>query len=56
MNYLKSIASRLIREEDGPTTVEYAIMLGLIVLICVASIRVIGTTANGVFETVSEGF
>ena len=55
MKYLKTIAQRLLREEDGPTAVEYAIMLALIVLVCIASIIAIGQSAEGVFDAVANG-
>ncbi|MDB2687245.1 Flp family type IVb pilin [Mariniblastus sp.] len=56
MKYLKTIAQRFIRDEDGPTAVEYAIMLALIVLVCIASVIAIGQSAEGVFEAVADGF
>jgi len=56
MKDLKTIAVRLIREEDGPTAVEYAIMLALIVIVCVASVIRIGESASGVFESISNAF
>ena len=56
MKYLKTIAQRLLREEDGPTAVEYAIMLALIVLVCIAAISAVGQSANGTFEFISEAF
>ena len=50
------IASRIVskaigflKSEDGPTTVEYSIMLGLIVVTCVVAIQTIGTDTNSVF-------
>ena len=36
--------------EDGPTAVEYAIMLGLILVACIAAIVTLGSNANGVFS------
>ncbi len=33
---------RLIREEDGPTAVEYAVMLAMILMICIGSIALLG--------------
>jgi pilus assembly protein Flp/PilA len=39
--------------EEGPTTVEYAIMLGLIVLACFAAVSAVGTTSSTVFRTVT---
>ena len=56
MNYLKSVVSNFIKQEDGPTAVEYAVMLALIVLVCIAAIVSVGESARGVFEAVSTGF
>lgn len=41
--------------EDGPTATEYAVMLALVIIICIAGITLLGETVNGVFNTVSEG-
>jgi pilus assembly protein Flp/PilA len=46
-------ASDFLRNEDGPTAVEYAVMLALIVVVCVAAVGAIGTSANKVFGNVS---
>jgi len=35
--------------EDGPTAVEYAVMLALIIMVCVLAITGLGTNANKVF-------
>lgn len=43
-----------LKEEDGPTTVEYALMLALIVLAAVAGIWALGTSVSSVFENISE--
>jgi pilus assembly protein Flp/PilA len=40
---------RFLRSQDGPTAVEYAVMLALIVIICLASIQLVGGNANQVF-------
>ena len=45
---------RLFRSEDGPTAVEYAVMLALIVIVCLSAIRLIGTNANTQFQRVSQ--
>jgi len=42
-----------LKNEDGPTAVEYAIMLALIVIVCLASIQAIGTNANKKFQLIS---
>jgi pilus assembly protein Flp/PilA len=38
--------------EDGPTAVEYAVMLALIVVVCLAAVRTIGSRANSKFTAV----
>lgn len=39
--------------EDGPTAVEYAVMLALIIIVCLVAIGQIGTNANATFSTVA---
>ena len=43
----------LVRDEDGPTAVEYAVMLALIVIVCLTAIQSIGTNARTQFQKVS---
>lgn len=53
---MKNIAQKLRRflgSEDGPTAVEYAVMLALIVIVCLTAIRTIGTNARTTFQNVS---
>ena len=47
---------RLLVSEDGPTAVEYAVMLALIVLVCIAAIRTVGTNTSGTFSNMAKGF
>jgi pilus assembly protein Flp/PilA len=50
---MRSFASKLRRflvSEDGPTAVEYAVMLALIVIVCLTAISTIGTNANTTFD------
>jgi len=49
----KSIVS-FVKKEDGPTAVEYAVMLALIVVVCIAAISAIGKNANQTFSRVSS--
>jgi pilus assembly protein Flp/PilA len=46
VNFLKS--------EDGPTAVEYAVMLALIIVVCLAAIQILGSNANKAFSTVGQ--
>ena len=46
MRKLTQAAIRFVKKEDGPTAVEYAIMLALIVTICIGVITTIGSNGN----------
>jgi pilus assembly protein Flp/PilA len=39
-------------KEDGPTAVEYAVMLALIIVVCIAAITTLGKNANATFTSV----
>jgi pilus assembly protein Flp/PilA len=41
-------------KEDGPTAVEYAVMLALIIVVCIAAITTLGQNAQGTFTTVGN--
>ncbi|MBY0525171.1 MAG: Flp family type IVb pilin [Gemmataceae bacterium] len=43
-----------LKKEDGPTAVEYAVMLALIIVVCLAAITSIGSKANLTFQTVGD--
>jgi pilus assembly protein Flp/PilA len=45
---------RFAGSEDGPTAVEYAVMLALIVVVCLAAIRAVGTNAKATFQNVAN--
>ena len=45
---------RFLTSEDGPTAVEYAVMLALIIIVCLTAISSIGTNANTTFSTVAD--
>ena len=42
-----------LRSEDGPTAVEYAVMLALIIVVCITAITALGTNANKIFSNVA---
>ena len=53
---MKSFAKKVQRflvSEDGPTAVEYAVMLALIIIVCLTAIRAIGQQAAGTFQSVA---
>lgn len=45
---------KFLKSEDGPTAVEYAVMLALIVIVCLTAIQAIGTNANVTFNSVAS--
>ena len=54
---MKSLAQKVQRflvSEDGPTAVEYAVMLSLIVVVCLTAISAVGTNASSTFNKVSN--
>ncbi|OUT58164.1 Flp/Fap pilin component [Stieleria bergensis] len=50
--FAKSVVEFL-KEEDGPTAVEYAVMLALIIVVCLGTITQLGTAVEENFETVT---
>ena len=49
----KSLVSFL-KAEDGPTAVEYAVMLALIIVVCIAAVTTLGGNANSTFSFVGS--
>jgi pilus assembly protein Flp/PilA len=50
---LKNVVTFL-KREDGPTAVEYAVMLALIVVVCIAAVTAIGSASNQTFSSVGS--
>jgi pilus assembly protein Flp/PilA len=54
---MRSLTKQLVsflKKEDGPTAVEYAVMLALIVVVCIAAITTLGSNANSTFSFVAS--
>ncbi len=51
---LKVSIGRLVYEEDGPTAVEYAVMLALIIAVCVGSVRSMSNATKASFDTSAQ--
>jgi pilus assembly protein Flp/PilA len=54
---MKSFAlkvQKFLKSEDGPTAVEYAVMLALIVIVCLTAIQSVGTNAKTTFTNVAN--
>jgi pilus assembly protein Flp/PilA len=41
-----------LKNEDGPTAVEYAVMLALIIVVCITAVTTLGTNSNNTFSYV----
>ena len=54
MSKFVSSVKKFIVSEDGPTAVEYAVMLALIIVVCLAAVSAVGSNANGKFNKVSK--
>jgi pilus assembly protein Flp/PilA len=54
LNRLGRCVVEFLTEDDGPTVVEYAVMLALIIVVCLAAITLIGQQANATFLTVGS--
>ena len=53
---MRNVAKKFVefmKKEDGPTAVEYAVMLALIIVVCIAAITSLGSNANETFGNVS---
>jgi pilus assembly protein Flp/PilA len=53
MRKLLDMTRRFLTADDGPTAVEYAVMLALIVIVCLTAIGSIGSQANTTFSGVA---
>jgi pilus assembly protein Flp/PilA len=54
MRSLVRAMHRFMVSDDGPTAVEYAVMLMLILLVCLAAIGAVGTPTNAIFNNMAQ--
>ena len=52
MSKLGTALVNFVKDESGPTAVEYAVMLALIIVVCIAAITALGSNANNTFTKV----
>lgn len=55
MNDITKSIKRFLVSEDGPTAVEYAVMLALIIIVCLTAIQAVGTQTEQTFQDVEAG-
>ncbi|QDT33503.1 Flp family type IVb pilin [Thalassoglobus polymorphus] len=54
MTNLAQSVKKFLVSEDGPTAVEYAVMLALIVIVCLTAIRAVGSNAATKFNEIKD--
>ena len=54
MRQISRLVGRFVAAEDGPTTVEYAVMLALIIIVCIAAVTTLGSNSNKTFTTAGK--
>lgn len=54
MKNLTLSVKKFLKSEDGPTAVEYAVMLALIVIVCLTAIKAVGTNAAARFNQIKD--
>ncbi len=54
MRKIRESLVSFLRNEDGPTAVEYAVMLALIIVVCITAITALGSNANNTFSYVGS--
>lgn len=54
MKKFAHIVKQFLVSEDGPTAVEYAVMLALIVIVCLTAITAVGNQASAKFTEISN--
>jgi pilus assembly protein Flp/PilA len=54
MRSIIEATKRFLKSEDGPTAVEYAVMLALIILVCLVAIQNIGKVTSQTYQNVAN--
>jgi pilus assembly protein Flp/PilA len=54
LSQVSRFVAAFLKNEDGPTAVEYAVMLALIIVVCIAAISALGSNASNTFNFVAN--
>lgn len=54
MSSVKKALRRFLKNEDGPTAVEYAVMLSLIIVVCLTAVTSMGRRTSSTFTTIAN--
>ena len=50
--YIASV-KKFLKSEDGPTAVEYAVMVALIIIVCIGAVDALGEQINTTFTQIT---
>jgi pilus assembly protein Flp/PilA len=50
---MRNLVTRFVKDEEGASLVEYGMLVGLIAVVCLASVTALGVTVSGVFATIN---
>jgi pilus assembly protein Flp/PilA len=56
VRHLTKALKRFLAAEDGPTAVEYAVMLAMVIVICVGAITTVGSKTNSSITTTGNRY
>jgi len=51
---MQNIIKRFLISEDGPTSVEYAVMLAMIIMVCITAIQAVGNNTSSKFQEAAD--
>jgi pilus assembly protein Flp/PilA len=54
MNALREKLAKFLKSEDGPTAVEYAVMVALIIVVSIGAVTTLGTKVSSTFSDISS--
>jgi pilus assembly protein Flp/PilA len=54
MRRIVNAVVKFLRADDGPTAVEYAVMLALIIVVCIGAVTTLGGNAKTTYTRVSS--
>ena len=54
MSRLPALITRFLTSDDGPTAVEYAVMLALILVACIGIVTTLGTSVCNTYSSVNN--
>jgi len=54
MSHFASTVLGFLRSEEGPTAVEYAVMLALIIVVCITAVSTLGSNSSNTYNYVGS--